>query len=141
MYAINNYWDDAVRVMPIIIRLRAGESSYELPDKTILNNCSQWVGIAHRIPGTDRKTRTGADLINQACFRAAHIRLRSDVDSDYLREVPLELIQLRDTGDNNLYRLPGIPMDIANSKISISDTSTIVADEEIELLVFYIPKK
>ncbi len=141
MYAINNYWDDAVRVMPIIIRLRSGESSYELPDKTILNNCSQWVGIAHRAPGGDRKTRTGADLVNEDCFRAAHIRLRSDVDSDYLREVPLELIQLRETGDNNFYRLPGIPMDIANSKISISDVSTIVADEELELLVFYIPKK
>jgi len=139
MQRIENYWDARVKVMPITIKLESGVGSYDLPDKNILNNCSEWVGIGHREPAGNRKTRTGADLVNQNCFRAAHLRLRSEVDDDFLREVPLELIQNK-TGDNFFFRLPGIPMDIANSKISISDTSTIVAGEEIELLIFYIPK-
>lgn len=137
---MQNYWEDHVKVAVVNIKLESGVGSYDLPDKSILNNCSKWVGIAHRTPAGSRKTRTGADLINQNCFRAAHLRLRSEVDDDYLREVPLELIELRSTGDNNIFRLPNITMDIANSKISISDTSTIVANEEIELLIYYIPK-
>jgi hypothetical protein len=140
MQQVTNYWDAKVKVMPITIKLEIGVGSYDLPDKNILNNCSEWVGIAHREPAGSRKTRTGAALINQNCFRAAHLRLRSEVDDDFLREIPLEIIQQRTSGDNFMYRLPGIPMDIANSKISISDTSTIVAGEEIELLIFYIPK-
>ena len=139
MQQVTNYWDAKVKVMPITIKLESGVSSYDLPDKNILNNCSEWVGIGHREPAGNRKTRTGAALINQNCFRAAHLRLRSEVDDDFLREVPLEMIQHK-TGDNFFFRLPAIPMDIANSKISISDASTIVAGEEIELLVFYIPK-
>ena len=39
--------------------------------------------------------------------------------------------------DNWFFRLPLQTFDIANSKIFISDVSTIVAGEEIELMIFY----
>lgn len=136
-----NYWTAPTKAMVINIRMEAGVTSYDLPDKSILNNCSHWVGIAHRVPANDRKTRNGRNLINQAAFRAAHLRLRSELDDDYLRQIPLEVIALRDGADNNFFRLPGIPMDIANSKITISDAATIVAGEELELIIFYVPPK
>lgn len=143
MYRNNNhgtdYWAQPAKVVPITIKLLAGVTSYELPDKSILNNCSHWIGIGHRSPAGNRKTRSGADIINENCFKAAHLTLRSETDEDFLREVPLELLELK-SGDNFFFRLPNIPFDIANSKIKIADASTIVANQEIELLIFYAPQ-
>lgn len=132
----NNYWEKNAKCVVILLKTETGVSSYELPDKTILNNCSNWVGIAVREPGGSRKTRSGADLINQAAFRAAHITLRSEVGEDFFREIPLEILQTK-AADNFFYRLPPKTFDIANSKVFISDVSTISAGEEIELLIFY----
>lgn len=132
----NNYWGKEAKCLVVLLTTEAGVSSYELPDKTILNNRSKWVGIGVREPAGSRKTRSGADLINQAAFRAAHITLRSEVGEDFFREIPLEVLQIRQA-DNWFYRLPTQTFDIANSKVFISDVSTISAGEEIELLIFY----
>jgi len=131
-----NYWGQTAKCVVILLTTETGVSSYELPDKTILNNNSKWVGVAVREPAGSRKTRSGADLINQAAFRAAHITLRSEVGEDYFREIPLETLVIKQA-DNWFFRLPLQTFDIANSKIFISDVSTIVNGEEIELMIFY----
>lgn len=132
----SNYWAKPAKCVVILLKMSNGISSYQLPDKSILNNCSNWVGIGVREPGGSRKTRSGADLINQNAFRAAHITLRDNVSDDFLREIPLELLVTKQA-DNFFFRLPEQTFDIANSKVFISDVSTIVANEEIELLIFY----
>lgn len=136
---MDNYWNKSAKCLAILLTTEAGTASYELPDKTILNNRSKWVGIAVREPGTGRKTRSGADLINQTAFRAAHITLRNEIGEDFFREIPLEVLTIKEA-DNRFYRLPDRTFDIANSKVFISDVSAIVAGEEIELLVFYEDK-
>ncbi|MCG8332341.1 MAG: hypothetical protein MI974_31945 [Chitinophagales bacterium] len=136
MGRVINYWDEPASIAVINIEMKAGKGDYDLPDKSILNNCSAWIGISCRAPGGSKKTRTGADLINSNAFNCAHIRLRSKVNEDYLREIPLEFIQRRDASEP-FFRLPDMPFDIANSKISISDPSTITTGEEIELIILY----
>lgn len=136
MGQVINYWDEPAKIAVINIVMEAGKGDYELPDKNILNNCSAWIGVSCRAPGDGKKTRTGADLINAAAYNCAHFRLRSGVDKDYFREIPLEFIERRNASEPFL-RLPDMPFDIANSKISISDPSTITAGEEIELIILY----
>lgn len=137
---MDNYWNVPAKCLAILLTTEAGVASYELPDKTILNNKSKWVGIAVREPGTGRKTRSGASLINQNAFRAAHITLRNEIGEDFFREIPLETLTFKEA-DNRFYRLPTRTFDIANSKVFISDVSTISAGEEIELLIFYIDQE
>lgn len=134
---MGQYWDGDAKVVAINIVTRTGVGQYELPDKNILSNCAHWVAVAHRSPAGSRKTRKGAALINEAAFRCAHLTLRDEVSSDFLREVPLELTEIRSGTDGFGLRLPGNTIDLANSKIFISDVSTIVDGQEIELLVFY----
>lgn len=131
-----NYWDSTVRAVTITIAMEAGKGSYELPDKQLLQNNARWIGIVCRDPGSDRKTRTGADLVNELAFKASHISLKDTVSDEYLREVPLELLTPK-TGDNWFFRLPDKPFDIANSKISLSDPTLAVDGEEYELTIFY----
>ena len=132
------YWDGSPRTVVINIRLVAGQTNYPLPDKSVLNKRSRWISIAHREPGGNRKTKFNKALINESCFRAAHILLRSSTDTDHLRNVPLEIAQFRQ--NNNFgHMLGGACFDLANSNISIADETTIIPDEEIELLITYIP--
>ena len=132
----NDYWDQPTRAVTLTITMEAGKSSYDLPDKQLLQNNARWVGLIHREPGGSRKTKKGADLVNQNAFRASHLSLRDTTTDEYLREIPLELM-LPKTGDNWFFRLPDKPFDIANSKISISDTSLIVEGEAYELTILY----
>jgi len=132
-----NYWGEPARAVAITIRTENGVGDYELPDKTILNNCAAWVGIGMRAPGSNKKTRTGNDLINATAFACGHILLRDDVSDDYLREIPLEYIQLDTSNEQRFYRLPNTTFDIANSKITFSDPTALVTGEEIELVIFY----
>jgi hypothetical protein len=131
------YWNGDARCVTINIVLRTGVGEYELPDKSILSNCAHWVSIAHRTPAGSRKTRTGANLVNANCFKAAHLTLRDNVSSEFLRQIPLELTEIRTGTEGYGLRLPENTIDLANSKIFIADTAAIVDGEEIELIVFY----
>jgi hypothetical protein len=126
------------KAVTINIKLVAGQTEYNFPDKTILNNRALWQGVYCREPGGSRKTNTGADLVNENCFRAAHLTLVSDVTNEEYRDIPLELCHYEDEGIRGLY-VGGRCFDLANSSLKISDPSTITVGEEIEIVIFYDP--
>lgn len=127
-----------VRATQVLLTTATGVNTYSLPDLAQFKNGSKVVGFSHRLPASGRKTILGNNVVSAGVMKVSTLNLKGANGTDLIAQLPMENLQNDITGYRDVYWIFPQEFDMANSNVTVSDVSTITANEQFELIVYTI---